>query len=126
MSVSTEEDINHKVIQGDSWQYQFQYATVDTDQYGVETIYPIDITGYIITMEVRDKPDGRILCATCTENDGLTIDYVNGIVDIDVVPAKTKKFTYPRAAYQIQGRNEAGDRLTFMKGWFTVDLGIVA
>jgi hypothetical protein len=116
MTNSTD-DINYKVIQGDSFLLQVTYLDPDD--------VAIDLTDYEITMEIKDKPGGKILCASCTIGDGITLtDPVNGIFDINISPEKTRKFTYPRASYQIQG-TYLGDNTTFLQGWFVVNAGTI-
>jgi hypothetical protein len=111
------DDINYKVIQGDSFLLQVTYLDPDNN--------PIDLTGYQINMEIKDKPGGKILCASCSIGDGITLtDAANGIFDINISPEKTKKFNYPRASYQVQG-TYLGENTTFIQGWFVVNAGTI-
>lgn len=118
MAVTSDQDVNYKITQGDSFQLDLQYKDEDD--------LPIDISGYEINMEIKDKPGGRILSATCSIGDGIVLqDPANGLFSIDVSPAKTRKFNYPRAAYQIQGTDAYGSNITFLKGWFLVNAGVI-
>ena len=121
MAIVSGDNINFEVIQGDTFSLSLQY--VYTDQNGVDK--PIDITDYTFTFEVRDKPAGNILCATCTIGDGITVtDLVNGKIYLEVTPAKTKKFNYPKSAFQLQAHNGTQND-TWIMGWFKVDPGVI-
>jgi len=111
-------DVNYDVIQGDSFQLDFTY----TDELGAA----INLTGYQIHMEVRDKPGGKILCATCSIGDGVTItNATHGTFSLVVSPAKTRKFVYPKSAFQVQVTSSSGIVSTIHKGWFNVDAGVI-
>lgn len=108
---------NFKITQGDSFLLQVTYKDQDD--------VAIDISGYNIVMEIKDKPGGKVLCASCTIGDGITLtDPQNGIFNINVSPEKTRKFTYPRASYQVQG-TYSEDNTTFVEGWFEVNAGTI-
>jgi hypothetical protein len=120
MAVTSDKDINWEVTQGDTWSLNLTYTEPDG-------ITVIDLTGYSVVMQVRDKPDGKILCADLSIGNGITIDNPqSGIMDIIVTPEQTKKFVFPRSAYQILGTDQYGQTVTFLQGWFTVDVGVVA
>lgn len=115
-------DTNYNIIQGDSWNIQLTY----TDSSGSA----INLTGYSVLMEVRDEPGGKILCASASVStsasagDGVTIDRANGKITILLSGTKTKKFNYPKSAYQIQITNGT-NTYTLLKGWFIVDAGVI-
>lgn len=118
MVVMSNQNVNWEVTQGDSFYLQLEYQ--DTEE------QPISIEGYSIKMEIKDKPGGRILSATCSIGDGITVsDPTTGIMEINVSPEKTRKFYYPRSSYQIQGTDQYGDNVTFLQGWFLVDAGTI-
>ena len=94
-------EINYNAIQGDSFVLDIQY----TDSLDV----PINLTGFTAKIEVRDKPGGKIICATGTIGDGITLTApLEGKLRVNLVPAKTKKFMTPRSAYQIQITSTSG------------------
>jgi hypothetical protein len=118
MVVSSDQDINWKVTQGDTFTLQIEYK--DPDEVA------IDLTGYAIVLEVKDKPGGRILSAKCAIGNGITVQNPeSGIMEITISPAKTRKFNYPRASYQIQGTDQYGENVTFLQGWFLVNAGTI-
>ena len=123
MSITSKDSLNFDIIQGDTWAYELQYGWEDEE---TEMFYPLDITGLDFRLEVRDKPAGKILCAVCTIGDGITItDATNGIVDFEISPEKTRKFNYPRSAYQIQTIDQSGNNDTWIQGWFKVNPGVI-
>ena len=118
MSVISSQDVNWKVTQGDTFFLQLEYKDPDD--------LPVNLSGYSVVMEIKDKPGGRILSATCSINDGILLtDISNGIIDIEISPEKTRKFNYPRASYQIQGTDQYGANTTFLQGWFLVNAGVI-
>lgn len=115
---NSEENINFKITQGDTFAIELQYLDQDDNV--------VDISGYQFRLEVRDKPAGQVLSAVCTNGDGFTItDGQNGIVDLDISPEKTRKFNYPKAAYQIQATDETNRNSTWIQGWFQVNAGVI-
>lgn len=118
MSVTSDQDVNWKVTQGESFDLQLQYTDPDEN--------PIDITGINIVIEVKDRPGGRIVSAKLIIGDGITItDAVNGIFDIKFNPTRTRNFNYPRAAYEILGTDQYGESILFLQGWFEVNAGVI-
>lgn len=115
---NSEDNVNFKITQGDTFAIELQYLDEDDNV--------IDISGYQFRLEVRDKPAGQALCAVCTNGDGFTItDAQNGIVNLEVSPEKTRKFNYPKSAYQIQSTDEANRNSTWIQGWFQVNAGVI-
>jgi hypothetical protein len=123
VSITSKDSLNYDIVQGDTWAEQLQYGYEDED---TKIFTPIDITNMTFRLEVKDKPAGRILCAVCTINDGITVvDAVNGIIDVEITPEKTKTFNYPRSAYQIQATDQYGAQDTWIQGWFKVNPGVI-
>ena len=113
-------EYNYDVIQGDSFVLYFEVTDDQTPP------QPIDITGSQIKMEVKDKPGGKIVCASCTLGDGITItSAVNGKFTLNITPAKTRKFVFPKSAFQLQLIDSGGIARTIHKGWFNVDAGVI-
>jgi hypothetical protein len=118
MSVTSDQDINWKITQGESFDLQLQYVDPDEN--------PINISGIDVVMEVKDRPGGRIVSAKLRVNDGITItDANNGIFDIRISPTRTRNFNYPRSAYEILGTDQYGENILFLQGWFEVNAGVI-
>ena len=117
MARDSEDNVNYKVTQGDTFRLELTYLDpLDA---------PISLSGYTFLAEVKDKPGGKILCASSTLGDGITvISAANGILEVEFSPAKTAKFTYPKAAYQIQAI-QGTDKETLLQGWFQVNAGVI-
>ena len=49
----------------------------------------------------------------------------NGLIDLTINPQKTRKFTIPQAAYQLQATAGNGSNTTWMQGWFKVNPGVI-
>lgn len=116
-------EVNYNVIQGDSFLLSLTYTTASGT--------PIDLTGASAYMEVRDQPGGKILCATASGlasasvNDGISFTASAGQINVNITPAKTSLFNYPRSAYQLQLTQAGGQRTTLLVGWFLVNAGVI-
>lgn len=109
---------NFSIIQGDSFALQVIYK----DSNGS----PVNLTGYTALLEVRDKPGGKILCASASIGDGITIATAStGTIDILLSKEKTSNFTIPKAAYQFQ-LNSSSTANTLLYGWFIVEKSVIA
>lgn len=107
---------NFSIVQGDSFSLQILYK----DSSGSA----VNLSGYSAFMEIRDKPGGKILCATASVNDGITITSASGgQIDILLPSAKTNNFTVPKAAYQLK-ISSASTTTTLLYGWFLVDKSV--
>jgi phage/plasmid primase-like uncharacterized protein len=116
--INSEDNVNYKITQGDTFSVELQYVD--------ENDNPVNIQGYTFKLEVRDKPAGKIICATCSIGDGIVItDEVNGLIDLTISTQKTRKFTIPQAAYQLQATTSQGSNVTWMQGWFKVNPGVI-
>lgn len=114
---SGNDNINFKVIQGDSFNLDIDYKDVDN--------VPINLTNYTFVLEIRDKPGGTILCATCSLGDGITVSNpTTGYIAVSISSEKTKKFNLPKSAYQLQGILN-GSKTTLVQGWFDVNAGVI-
>ncbi|MBB1074466.1 hypothetical protein HUU62_08590 [Rhodoferax sp. 4810] len=63
-----------EIKRGDNWDVYFEYKQPNGD--------PVDLTGCIFHLQVRDKSDNLLI--DVTEANGLTVDAVNGRVDCTV------------------------------------------
>ena len=108
---------NFNIVQGDS----FPLSIVYKDSSGSA----INLTDYSAKMEVRDKPGGKILCATASVGDGITITSAStGTIDILLSSTKTSNFTIPKAAYQFNITSSA-TKTTLLYGWFIVEKSVI-
>lgn len=110
------QDTNFKIIQGDTLVLTVIYRDSDGQV--------IPMTGYTAEFQVRDVPGGKTLCATVDTSNGIVIDAPNGKVTVTVSSDLTKKFTIPKAAYQLQV-NSGTEKKTLAIGWFEVSKGII-
>lgn len=110
-------DRNWKIIQGDSFVLNLTYTNANGS--------PVDLTGSSAIFMVRDKPGGQIFCASAGLGDGITITSASGIINLNISPAKTRKFNYPKSAYQFQLISSAGVNTTILQGYFDVNAGVI-
>ena len=111
------DEVNFNVVQGDTFTIRVEYRDSSNQ--------PIDLTGFSAVMVVRDKPGGKVICAELNDQSGIEIDGPNGYLDITIPPAKTRKFTTPKARYQIQVINGQGVKTTVLSGYFAVSTTVI-
>lgn len=113
------EEVNFKVIQGDTFTIVVSYKNPDGTA--------INLGDFTARMDVRDKPNGKILCASATEaNGGITINDNAGTITIKFTPAQTKKFTLPNSAHQLKIiNNNNGEETTLAYGHLSVSAAVV-
>ena len=112
------EEVNFKVVQGDTFKMRVTYTNPDTTA--------IDLTDFSAKMDVRNEPSGKILCATIDSTSGIDIDGPNGTLDIEFTPSQTRKFTTPSAAYQLKIiNNDNGEQHTLVRGYLSVSAAVV-
>jgi hypothetical protein len=102
------EDINFKVVQGDTFTFEVIYQNPNGSL--------IDLTGYTAKVDVRDRPAGKILCASVTNSSGIIISGLEGKIVVTFTPEQTRKFTVPNASYQLQIIAPNTQRTTILKG----------
>jgi len=111
-------DKNWKITQGDSFILQIQYSSPSGSA--------IDISGYSAMFMVRDMPGGQIFCASAGVGNGITLNSPSaGGIYINITPEKTRKFNYPKSAYQLQITSSGSINTTLLKGYFEVDAGVI-
>lgn len=107
------EEVNFSVVQGDTFQIRVEY----TDSNNL----PIDLTDFSAKMDIRDRPGGKILCASLNSSDGIVIDGPEGSMDITIDSIQTRRFTTPSAAYHLKVINNGNqEESTILKGYFSV------
>lgn len=105
--------VNFKVTQGDTFEIIVTYNDSNGD--------PVPLNGYTVSSQVRDDFGGKILCASCTIGDGISVDEENGVITLSYSPSKTQKFTVPRAAIQLQVTSPIGKKSTLIYSYIHVD-----
>lgn len=113
------EEVNFKVVQGDTFSIAVNYKNPDGTA--------IDLVDYTARMDIRDVPGGRVLCASATEeNGGISINGSAGQINIQFTPTQTKKFTIPNAAHQLQIiHNDTNKKITLVTGHIKVSPSVI-
>lgn len=109
-------NVNFDVVQGETFELQIAY----TD----ENKNPIDLTGMDVVYYVTSGPEGD-LCASGSLGSGVYIsDPESGIINITMYPTQTKKFTLPRAYYEVKVIDNAQEFTdSLCVGWLKVSPG---
>lgn len=113
------EEVNFKVVQGDTFTIRIAYKNPDGTA--------IDLTDFTAQMDVRDKPGGKILCASATEeNGGIVMGGTTGIIEVEFSHDQTKRFTTPKASYQMKIINTNNDdQVTLTTGYIKVYQAVI-
>lgn len=114
------ESINFKIIQGDSFVLNAEYRDPQGNL--------INLSDHDVVFKVKDQFGGRVTCATASKSEGgvTSTDWTSGKFRVELTPAQTKKFTVPKAAYQLQIiSNTTGLRQTLSYGIFSVEKGLM-
>jgi hypothetical protein len=116
MAVSSQDPVNWKITQGETFSLQLEYQDPQKQ--------PINISDYTVTFIAKNKPQGKIVSATCSIGDGINMDQSNqGIVNVSVSGQKTALFNYPRTYYKIEATTPSSEDFVLLQGWFEVTAG---
>jgi hypothetical protein len=110
--------VNFEIIQGDTFVLNATYKDADKN--------PIDLSTFGITFEVRDDFGGSVVCATATKNNGITLNNTTKAITITMTPEQTKRFTVPKASYQLQITSNNGTKTTLASGYFAVGKAVIS
>jgi len=108
--------VNYEIVQGDT----FILTVVYKDDLGE----PINLSGYSATFIVKDVPGGNVTCTTATIGNGIVRTASEGKLVITISSTETKKFTVPKAYYQLQ-IDSGSEKTTLGNGWFEVTKGSI-
>lgn len=113
------EEVNFKVIQGDTFTITVSYKNPDGTS--------INLGDFTAKMDVRDKPNGKVLCASATEaNGGITINDNAGTITVKFTPAQTRKFSLPTSSHQLKIIDEStGNQTTLVYGHLSVSAAVI-
>lgn len=70
---------------------------------------PINLTGAVVTAEIRDRPDGTLLWRMTAENGCIEVLPTLGTVKMHLTPAQTQTFTFQRAVWDLKVAWANGD-----------------
>jgi hypothetical protein len=88
---------------------------------------PIDLTQYRAKMDVAEKPGSKKVLASCdcTESGGIVITPLEGRISVNFDKDKTKKFHYPKSAYDLVIINIANGEVTrLIEGWLEISRAV--
>lgn len=75
----------------------------DAADEGEEPDYqPVDLTGYIARMEIKDKYDGVLLYRMDSVSDTLVIDAPNGTISFEIPAETTEEWDWRNAVYDLE------------------------
>lgn len=107
---------NFKVNQGATFYAEIQYLNED------ET--PIDLQGCTARMQVRDSKGGRKVICTITSENGIVIDSTTATLGITISPQFTKKFYYPKSAYDIILTDTNNNQIRILEGYLSLSRSV--
>lgn len=107
---------NFKVDQSANFRFSLVYKDPNGD--------PIDLTQYSVRMDIKSAPGSKKILASCTIGNGITVDPLNGRIDIDVSHEKTSKIAYPKSAYDVIIEDVNGVITRLVEGWLEVSRAV--
>jgi hypothetical protein len=107
--------VNFEVVQKDTFILNVTYK----DPNGT----PVDLSTFSATFEVRDQQGGEVLCTLASTSTGTVVMTNLGKITITISSTETKKFTVPKAYYQLK-IDSGSVKTTILTGWFAVEKSI--
>jgi hypothetical protein len=101
---------NIKVYQGPDFNYSFTYLTGGTGS------SPVDLTGYTADFIVKDKPQGTELWRLATDNGGVALGGVSGVVTIQADSTVVSALTWKSGIYEFCLESGTGQRDLILRG----------
>lgn len=94
--------------------------TVKNKNTGVLT----DFTDHKARLDIKDKTKGKLLLSLSTENNAITLSS-QGVIEIKITPAQTKKLTLEECVYDLDIINTTtGSVDTYIEGTIFVSLEV--
>lgn len=82
---------------------------------------PVDLTGFIARLQVRDKlASDTVLLELTTENSGIVIDTALKTITLVITATATAAFTFTSGVYSLELQNAAGEVFPFTTGTVSV------
>jgi len=77
---------------------------------------PLDLTGYLASMSIRDVVGALLVHRLTTENGGITLGGVEGTIDLHIPASETGNFQYRTATYALRLTDRAGTVIQILQG----------
>lgn len=77
---------------------------------------PINLTGAVVAIQFRDKPDGLLLANLTVLNGGLVVTPLLGQIDIYITAAQTAAYTFVKAHWDCKVTLSNGDVRYILEG----------
>jgi hypothetical protein len=97
----------------------FQFTLIYKDPEGE----PINLTGYTVQMDIKSAPGAKKVLASCSIGDGITVDPLQGRIDVNVSAEKTQQIAYPKSAYDLV-ISSGGIVTRLLEGWLEVSRAV--
>ncbi len=92
---------NFTIKQGSTFRKPFQWIAGGS---------PVDMTGWTARMQIRPEVDSEIVIAELTtENGGITIEPLEGKINLYLSDVETSAFSFESAVYDIELVDQSGD-----------------
>ena len=92
---------NFTIKQGSTFRKPFQWIAAGT---------PVDMTGWTARMQVRSEVGSEtVIAELTTENGGITIEPLEGKINLYLSDVETSAFSFEDAVYDIELVDQAGD-----------------
>lgn len=92
---------NFTIKQGSTFRKSFQWIAGGS---------PVDMTGWTARMQIRPEVDSdSVIAELTTENGGITIEPLEGKINLFLSDVETSVFSFESAVYDIELVDQAGD-----------------
>lgn len=86
---------------------------------------PVDMTGWTARMQIREEVDSEIVISELTtENGGITIDPLQGKIDLYLSPEQTSQLNFESAVYDIELVDQVGEVYRDIEGKIKLSLEV--
>jgi hypothetical protein len=86
---------------------------------------PIDLTGSVAKMQVRDSKGGDKLAFTLTSpSGGIVITPLLGKLTIKMTPTQTSKLFYPKSSYDVMLTDSNSNKIKIVEGFLTLSRSV--
>ena len=85
---------------------------------------PIDISGSIAKLQVRDPKGEKLAFSLTSPSGGITIDGPAGQITVKMTPTQTSKLFYPKSVYDLMLTDSQLNKTKLVGGYITLNRSV--
>lgn len=86
----------------------------------IRTHTPVDLTGYLARMDIKDKIGGTLLFTLSTTNGRITIDNTTKKITLLITDEESELFTFRKGVYTLEMESAGGEVIPLITGKVTI------